>query len=54
MYKLGTKKGELKGVYSRTQSEPLPCPQYQMWAEMLGFLQELQKTSPHKVVDKDL
>ena len=26
MYKLGTKQGELKGVYSRNQFEPLPHP----------------------------
>ena len=26
MYKLGTKEGELKGVYSRNQFEPLPEP----------------------------
>ena len=26
MYKLGTQQGELKGVYSRNQFEPLPTP----------------------------
>ena len=26
LYKLGTKQGELKGVYSRNQFEPLPQP----------------------------
>ena len=26
MYKLGTKEGQLKGVYSRNQFEPLPNP----------------------------